>query len=192
MYKTLVVDDNKVIRLMLIEMLKKIDEVEVIAECETAIDARNFLKSNKVDLLFLDIEMPGMTGIELLKLLPEKPVTILVTAKTGYAIEAFELNVIDYLVKPFSQSRIILAVEKAVELLTMKNAQLNEINQEHIFIRDNKVIRKILLSEICWLESKGDYIKIKTVNMQYVIHATLKGLEEKLPLIAAISSPYQK
>ena len=64
----------------------------------------------------------------------------------------------------------------------MKNAQLNEINQEHIFIRDNKVIRKILLSEICWLESKGDYIKIKTVNMQYVIHATLKGLEEKLPL----------
>ena len=102
MYKTLVVDDNKVIRLMLIEMLKKIDEVEVIAECETAIDARNFLKSNKVDLLFLDIEMPGMTGIELLKLLPEKPVTILVTAKTGYAIEAFELNVIDYLVKPFS------------------------------------------------------------------------------------------
>ena len=182
MYKVLVVDDNKVIRLMLAEMLKKIEEVEVVGECETAIDARSFLKANKVDILFLDIEMPGMTGIELLKLLPEKPITVLVTAKTGYAIEAFELNVVDYLVKPFSLSRVMLAVEKAMELLTMKNAQLNEVSQEHIFIRDNKVIRKILLNEICWLESKGDYVKIITTRAQYIIHSTLKNMEEKLPV----------
>jgi DNA-binding LytR/AlgR family response regulator len=182
MYKALIVDDNKVIRLMLAEMLKKIEEVEVVGECETAMDARSFLKINKVDLLFLDVEMPGMTGLELLKLLPEKPITILVTAKTGYAIEAFELNVVDYLVKPFSLSRVTLAVEKAMELLEMKNAQLNEISQEHIFIRDNKVIRKILLNEINWLESKGDYVKILTAKTSYVIHSTLKNMEEKLPV----------
>lgn len=182
MYNVLVVDDNKVIRLMLAEMLKKIEEVKMIGECENAIDARNFLKANQVDILFLDVEMPGMTGIELLKLLPEKPLTILVTAKTGYAIEAFELNVVDYLVKPFSISRVILAAEKAIELLAMKNTQVNEINQEHIFIRDSKVIRKILLCEIQWLESKGDYVKIITLKANYVIHSTLKSMEEKLPL----------
>lgn len=101
MYKALIVDDNKVVRLMLVEMLRKMEEVEVAGECENAIEAKNFLKDNHIDMLFLDVEMPGMTGIELLKLLPEQPITIMITAKTGYAIEAFELNVVDYLVKPF-------------------------------------------------------------------------------------------
>lgn len=182
MYKVLIVDDNQVIRLMLAEMLRKIDGAELVGECEDAIAARAFLKDNKVDMLFLDIEMPGMTGLELLKLLPEKPVTILITAKTGYAIEAFELNVIDYLVKPFSMARVMLAYEKAAELLTMKNAQLNEVSQEQIFIRDNKAIRKLLLNEILWMESKGDYVKIATAKNNYIIHSTLKNMEEKLPV----------
>jgi DNA-binding LytR/AlgR family response regulator len=125
--------------------------------------------------------MPGMTGLELLKLLPQKPVTILITAKTGYAIEAFELNVIDYIVKPVSIARVMLAIEKAKELLAMKDTQLNEISREQIFIKDNKVIRKVLLNDILWLESKGDYVKINTVEKQYIIHSTLKSMEEKLP-----------
>lgn len=182
MYRALIVDDNKVIRLMLAEMLRKTTEVEVAGECENAIDARNFLKDNRIDMLFLDVEMPGMTGLELLKVLPEKPVTIMITAKTGYAIEAFELNVIDYLVKPFSLARVMLAVEKAMELLNMKNAHLNEVSQEQIFIRDNKAIRKLLLSDILWLESKGDYVKIVTLKNSYVIHSTLKNMEDKLPV----------
>ncbi|MGB4936117.1 MAG: LytTR family DNA-binding domain-containing protein, partial [Ferruginibacter sp.] len=181
MNKVLIVDDNKVIRLMLSEMLKKIDDVEIVGECESAIEARSFLSKNEVDILLLDVEMPGMTGLELLKLLPVKPATILITAKTGYAIEAFELNVIDYLVKPISIARVMLAIEKAKELLTMKNAQLNEVNTDQIFIRDNKVIRKILLKDIFWLEAKGDYVKIKTAESQYIIHSTLKNMEEKLP-----------
>ncbi len=181
MNKVLIVDDNKVMRLMLSEMLKKIDGIEIAGECETAIDARSFLSRHTVDILLLDVEMPGMSGLELLKLLPEKPATILITAKTGYAIEAFELNVIDYIVKPVSIARIMLAIEKAKELLAMKNTQLNEVNREQIFIRDNKVIRKILLSEILWLESKGDYVKINTIEKQYIIHSTLKSMEDKLP-----------
>jgi DNA-binding LytR/AlgR family response regulator len=181
MYTALIVDDNKVIRLMLVEMLKKIDGITVAGECDTAISARTFLKNEKIDILFLDIEMPGMTGLELLKVLPERPATILVTAKPGYAIEAFELNVIDYLVKPFSIARVIQAVEKAIELLKMKNVHVNKIEQDHLFIRDNKIIRKILLNDILWLESKGDYVKITTGNMQYVIHSTLKSLGDKLP-----------
>lgn len=181
MNKVLIVDDNKVIRLMLTEMLKKIEGIEIIGECESAIEAKSFLSKNEVDILLLDVEMPGMTGLELLKLLPQKPATILITAKTGYAIEAFELNVIDYIVKPVSIARVMLAIEKAKELLAMKNAQVNEINREQIFIKDNKVIRKILLNEILWLESKGDYVKINTSEKQYIIYSTLKSMEEKLP-----------
>ena len=181
MNKVLIVDDNKVIRLMLSEMLRKIDDVEIVGECETAMEAKSFLSKHAVDILLLDVEMPGMTGLELLKLLPERPATILITAKTGYAIEAFELNVIDYIVKPVSIARVMLAIEKAKELLDMKNTQLNEVNREQIFIKDNKVIRKILLNEILWLESKGDYVKINTIEKQYIIHATLKSMEEKLP-----------
>ena len=181
MNKVLIVDDNKVIRLMLAEMLKKIDDIEIAGECESAIEAKSFLSKNNVDILLLDVEMPGMTGLELLKLLPQKPATILITAKTGYAIEAFELNVIDYIVKPVSIARVMLAIEKAKELLAMKNAQVNEINREQIFIKDNKIIRKILLNEILWLESKGDYVKINTIEKQYIIHSTLKSMEDKLP-----------
>lgn len=181
MIKVLIVDDNKVIRLMLSEMLKKIDNIEIAGACESAIEAKSFLSKNEVDILLLDVEMPGMTGLELLKLLPKKPATILITGKTGYAIEAFELNVIDYIVKPVSIARMMLAIEKAKELLAMKNAQVNEINREQIFIKDNKVIRKVLLNEILWLESKGDYVKINTIENQYIIHSTLKSMEDKLP-----------
>jgi DNA-binding LytR/AlgR family response regulator len=181
MYTALVVDDNKIVRLMLVEMLKKIDGIIVAGECNSAIEARTFLKNEKVDILFLDVEMPGMTGLELLKVLPEKPATILVTAKQGYAIEAFELNVVDYLVKPFSISRVMLAVEKVVELLKMKNVHVNNVEQDHLFIRDNKVIRKVVLNDILWLEAKGDYVKINTGALNYVIHSTLKNLADKLP-----------
>lgn len=181
MNKVLIVDDNKVIRLMLVEMLKKIDDVEIAGECESAIEAKSFLNKNEVDILLLDVEMPGMTGLELLKLLPQKPATILITAKTGYAIEAFELNVIDYLVKPISIARVINAIEKAKELLAMKNTQVNEVNHDQIFIKDNKIIRKVLLKDILWMESKGDYVKINTVDTHYIIHSTLKNMESKLP-----------
>jgi DNA-binding LytR/AlgR family response regulator len=182
MYKTLIVDDNKVARLMLVEMLRKIGGIEIIGEFESAPEARKFLQQITPDILFLDVEMPGMSGIELLKVLPIRPLTILVTAKTGYAIEAFELNVVDYLVKPFSLSRIMLAVERARELLGRNNVLVNDVEQDHIFIRDNKVIRKIQLSDILWMEAKGDYVKIITSHSNFIIHSTLKNLEDKLPV----------
>lgn len=180
MYKTLVVDDNKVARVMLTEMLRKVPEVELVAEFEDAPSALAYLKKSSVDILFLDVEMPGMSGIELLKILPERPLTILVTGQAGYAVEAFELNVVDYLVKPLSMARVILAVERAAELIQVKHTNLNTIEDDHIFIRDGKTIRKIFIESIHWLEAKGDYVKIVTSSGNYVIHATLRNLEEKL------------
>jgi DNA-binding LytR/AlgR family response regulator len=180
MYKALIIDDNKVARVMLSEMLRKIEDIELTGEFEDAPSAIATLKKNTADILFLDIEMPGMSGLELLKILPEKPLTVLVTAKAGYAVEAFELNVVDYLVKPFSVSRVILAVERAIELLQKKNTNINQVENNYIFIRDGKIIRKILLQSILWLEAKGDYVKIVTQQGNFVIHATLRNLEEKL------------
>jgi DNA-binding LytR/AlgR family response regulator len=180
MYKAILVDDNKVARVMLSEMLKKIPEIEIIAEFEEAPPAISFLKKEEVDLLFLDVEMPGMTGIELLKVLPERPLTILVTAQPAYAVEAFELNVVDYLVKPFPVSRVMLAVEKAIELLKMKDNNINMVKEDYIFIKDGKTIRNISLDSILWMESKGDYVKIITQKGNYIIHATLRSVEEKL------------
>jgi DNA-binding LytR/AlgR family response regulator len=161
-------------------MLKKIDDVELVGEFEDAVSAIAAIKKSHVDIMFLDVEMPGMSGLELLKVLPERPLTILVTAQPGYAVEAFELNVADYLVKPFSIARVILAVERAIELISVKNTRINQVENENIFIRDGKAIRKILLKSILWLEAKGDYVKIVTENGNYIIHATLRNLEEKL------------
>ncbi len=180
MYKALIIDDNKVARVMLVEMLRKINDIEVVGEFEDAPSAISVLKKGTIDILFLDVEMPGMSGLELLKILPDKPLTILVTATAGYAAEAFELNVVDYLVKPFSVSRVILAAERAVELLAVKNTKVNQVENDHIFIRDGKAIRKIFLQSILWLEAKGDYVKIVTQQGNFVIHATLRNLEEKL------------
>lgn len=165
---------------MLVEMLKKLPEIELVGEFEDAPSALVFLKKNKVDVLFLDVEMPEMSGIDLLKVLPDRPLTILVTAQAGYAVEAFELNVVDYLVKPLSISRVILAVERVAELMQVQNSRLNTIENDHIFIRDGKTIRKIFIENILWLEAKGDYVKIVTQNGNYVIHTTLRNLEEKM------------
>lgn len=181
MYKSLIVDDNNVSGVMLHEMLKKIDGIEITGVFTSAIEARNYLKGNTVDILFLDVEMPGMTGLELLRVLNERPLTIMVTANKEYAVEAFELNVVDFLVKPFSLSRVTLAVEKAVELLLMRNSQLKRVEEDHFFIRDNKAIRKVQLADIRWIESKGDYVKIITTGLIHIIHSTLKNMEDNLP-----------
>ncbi len=178
----LIVDDNKVARVLLRQLLDKTGIVNILGECEDAITANYFLQKKNVDVLFLDIEMPGMTGFELLKMLPERPLTILTTAKQGYAVEAFELNVVDYLVKPFSLSRVMLAVERAKELLSHKNAQLKQDTSDNVlFIKDNKSIKKLDVNEVLYMEAKGDYVRIHVPGNSYVIHGSLKTVEEKFP-----------
>ncbi len=109
-----------------------------------------------------------------------RPLTILTTACTGYAIEAFELNVADYIVKPVLLPRLLRTVRRATELLQEEEVIINEVEKEYIFIKDGKTIRKILFDDIYFLEAKGDYVKIHFADKYYVIHTTLKMLEEKL------------
>lgn len=179
-YHCLVVDDNKVASLMIAQLLEQIPGMKVAAQCNSAIEATAYISSNTVDILFLDIEMPGMTGIEMLRSLTQRPLTILTSANKGYALEAFELNVVDYLVKPVELPRLMTSINRALELLQQEEVMVNNIDQDYIFIKDGKAIRKIFFDDIHFFEAKGDYVKIHFGNKYYVIHATLKLLEEKL------------
>src|SRR5687768_13105305 len=114
--KCIIVDDNKLARTAIKAMIDQVEFLELQHECESPVEAFNILKTEEIDLVFLDVEMPGMSGVELVKNLEKRPIIILITAKKDYAIEAFELNVADYIVKPVSLSRFTMAVSRAKEL----------------------------------------------------------------------------
>ena len=164
------------------QMVGQIQTLEVTAECENAMEAYNQLGSNHVDLLFLDIEMPDISGIDLIKKLGnKKPLIIFTTAKKDYAVEAFELNVVDYLVKPVTQSRLLQAVEKAQETLDSDKEEVKIEEQGFVFVKDNGMLKRISIDDILFLEAMGDYVKVHTPQKFHVVHATIKSIEEKLP-----------
>jgi DNA-binding LytR/AlgR family response regulator len=130
----------------------------------------------------LDIEMPGMSGLELIKNLGAKrPLIIFTTSKKEYAVDAFELNVVDYIVKPITTSRFIQAIDKARDLLESKDDQLKINSNEFIFIRDSNVVRRLELNEILFAEAMGDYVKLYTRQRFYAIHNSMKAVEHYLP-----------
>jgi DNA-binding LytR/AlgR family response regulator len=185
--KTLIVDDNPIARTTLKALVKQLRELEWVGECSTAIAAQEIIHSYPVDLVLLDIEMPGMSGIELIKNITiEKPLFIFTTAKTDYALDAFDLNVIDYLVKPILPERFNQAVQKAVEALTHKNEEIGIGHEEFIFVRDTNIIRRLKFDEILFVEAMGDYVKFYVKDKFFAIHTTLKTVEERLPLPAFI------
>ena len=191
--KCLVVDDNKMARLAIEQLISQVEFLDCVGECASAIEAFNFLKQNQVDLLFLDIEMPNMTGIELTRQLTQRPLIIFTTSKKEYAAEAFELNVADYIVKPITVARFMAATERAKELFDSKNNHIiypfgsieTQNNDAFIFIRDSNILKKIMMDDLLWLEAMGDYVKVfhreNGKEKFNAIHTTLKALEEKLP-----------
>lgn len=180
--KCLVVDDNKMARTALRQLISQVDFLELKEESADPVTAFNYLKKEPVDLVFLDIEMPGMSGLELIKNLEKRPLIILITANKDYALEAFELNVADYILKPVSLSRFMAAVSKAKELFDNKDqkVELNEKDKEYIFVRSNSLLVKIKINDILYIQALGDYVNIYTANSRNTVHITLKGIEEKL------------
>jgi two-component system LytT family response regulator len=181
----IVVDDNKMARTALKKLISQVDFLVFKEECTNPVDAFNYLQKETVDLVFLDVEMPGMTGIELVKNLPteKRPVIILITSKTEYAVEAFELNVADYIVKPVSLPRLLTAVAKAKELFDSKEKKVepNQKDKEYIFVRSNAVLAKIKIIDIIYIQALGDYVNIFTTDKRHTVHITLRGMEETLP-----------
>lgn len=178
----IIVDDNMMARMAMKKLVEQVKDIAMVAECENAMEAYNFVNRTPVDLLLLDIEMPGMTGIELTKNLGKKsPFIVFTTAKTNYAVDAFELNVVDYLVKPIEPARFLKAIERVKEAIESNKEEVEVKDKEFVFIKDNGVLKKISSEDILYLEAMGDYVKIFTAQKFHIVHATLKSIEEKLP-----------
>ena len=177
----MVVDDNTLARKALTVLIEQVDFLTLKKECESAVEAYNYMEKEPVDLVFLDVEMPQMTGIELLKNLKARPIVILVTSKKEYAVDAFELNVADYIIKPVTMARFMVAVSKARELFDKRNEKV-ETNgdKDFIFVRSKNTLAKIKLEDIEYVQALGDYVKIYTAGERNTVHCTLRSMEEKL------------
>ncbi len=180
--KCLIVDDNKLARIALKQLVSQVPVLELVAECADPIEANAQMNTSSIDLLLLDIEMPHMSGLELIKKMGNvRPLIIFTTAKADYAVEAFELNVVDYLVKPITLPRFKQAIDKATETLDSNKEELKVEEQGFVFVKDNGILKRISIDEILFLEAMGDYVKVHTAQKFHVVHATLKSIEEKLP-----------
>lgn len=179
MINCIIVDDEEMSRATIELFVSQTDSLNLIGLCSSAVEAANFLKNQEIDLIFLDIEMPQMSGLELIKTLENSPKIILVTSKKDYAVEAFEYNVVDYLVKPVDYSRFLQAVNRVIapgELI-----QNNSRQNDEIFIKSDSKIVKINFSSILYVEALADYAIIQLGKTRHIIHSTMKALEQKLP-----------
>lgn len=175
----IIVDDSSIQRMAVAKLIKNHPGLNLIAEYGNAIEAKNGLKNNKVDLIFLDIEMPIVSGFDLLESLKEPPQVILVTGKAEYALKAFDYDVTDYLHKPITPERFEAAIRRAQEKLKSKTSVKED--DQHIFVKSNLKKRKVFLNEINWVEALGDYIKLVTDEANIVILSTMKSFEKELP-----------
>ncbi len=177
--KCIIVDDEELSRNTLKHFVEKTDFLELVAVCPNAIEANNLLAKEDIDLMFLDVSMPELTGIEFIKSLDNPPLVILVTSSTEHAVEAFEYNVLDYLVKPAEYARFLKAVNKAKE--KYEAIQVGNENSNEIFVKSDFKIVRINLDDVLFVEALADYVIINTVNGKYIVHSTMKGMESKLP-----------
>jgi DNA-binding LytR/AlgR family response regulator len=182
--KCLITDDEPLALDVLANYIQSLDFLSLEHKCYNAIETLNYLKKNPVDLLFLDIQMPRLTGIELLRTLPQAPKVIFTTAFRDYAVEGYELNVLDYLLKPISFDRFLMAVNKFYQQ-PFKTDSITEEKEEKrdasIYVKYQKKMTQVRLQDILFIESLRDYVKIKTVNGDIVTHANISHVENKLP-----------
>ena len=176
----LVVDDEPIAREGIMEYIRQIDYLNPVAQCKSAAEAAGLLQKNKIDLVFLDIQMPKLTGIEFVKALADPPLIIFTTAYSEYALEGFELDVVDYLLKPISFQRFLKSVEKAQNYMHARNRDLS-ITQDFFFIKCNGKIEKIVMADVIYIEAMANYVIIHTRQKKYITYLTFSGIEEQLP-----------
>jgi two-component system, LytTR family, response regulator len=178
-YKCIIVDDEP----LAIEVIKthvdKMGIFKIVAECGNAIEAYQYLVSEKIDLMFLDIQMPGLKGTDFLKNLVNPPKVILTTAYRDYAYEGYELNVVDYLLKPIPYERFIRAVDKFISIESRKSG--DSVKDNFIYLKINKKVHKIMTDEIIYVESIKDYVSIHTLSGDLVAKHTISAIELLLP-----------
>lgn len=185
----LVVDDEPLAISVLQDYIGQLETLTLAGTCSNAVEALLFLQKNKVDLLFLDIQMPKLSGIDFLKTLPNRPKVIFTTAFREYALEGFELNVLDYLLKPIPFDRFLVAINKyysagasagTLPALLVPAGQ-ESVADHFIYLKSDKKMVKVFLREILYIESLKDYVKVKTASGEIVSYQRISYLEEKLP-----------
>jgi len=187
MIKCIAIDDEKLALDLIEDDILKVPFLQLVKKCRSGIDALDLLQAEKIDLLFLDIQMPDISGIQFLKSLTHKPLVIFTTAYEKYAMEGFELDVVDYLLKPYSFERFLKAVNKAQEYLaileknkTVPAAEEISFSSKFIFVKSDYKLVKIEIAEIQYIESLKDYVKIVVGEKPVVTLSSMKSIEEKL------------
>lgn len=182
--KCLIIDDEPLAINVIKNYIEQIEELELIKTFNNSIEGLNFLKNNTVDVIFLDINMPVLDGINFIKSLENPPLLIITSAYDEFAIQTYELDVLDYLVKPIEFPRLMKAINKVYKRLdtASKTVQDNSKENPFIFVKiDKKKMKKIFLDEILVIESLKDYLKINTTSGRYIIHSTLSDFTNLLP-----------
>jgi DNA-binding LytR/AlgR family response regulator len=185
MIRCLAVDDETLALDLLEDNILRVPFLQLVKRCKNAYEAMQILQDKNIDLIFLDIQMPGITGMQFLQSLQTRPMIIFITAYKEYALEGFNLDVLDYLVKPVPFDRFLKATNKALEYYNLKQKQtsLADINPEYIFVNSEYYLVKILINDITYIEGLKDYIKIHLANIKkpVITRMSLKAIEEKLP-----------
>lgn len=186
MIRCIAIDDEPLALELLEDNISKVPYLQLVAKCDNAIEAMEVLQHQTVDLVFLDIQMPGLTGLQFIKSITQKPMFILITAYEKYALDGFNLDVLDYLVKPVSLDRFIKACNKAQELhlLRVNNKEGNPaIVPEYLFVNVDYSLLKVVLADIMYIEGLKDYIKIqlKSTAKPVITRMSMKSVEEMLP-----------
>ena len=176
--KCVIIDDEHIAREGLVDYVEKVDYLELAGTLPHALNASTFLRDHQPDLLYLDIQMPDLSGLEFLRTLSQPPMVIFTTAHRKFAVEGFELDAVDYLMKPISFERFLKASNKALQL---KENQTHSPSEEYFFIKSGKQYIKINFEEITFIESAKDYVFIFTEDQRHMALLTLKQIEDKLP-----------
>lgn len=181
--KCIIIDDEPLAREGMKMNINEVRSLELVGEFDDAIKANEYLQENDVDLMFLDIEMPGISGLDFLKNLNNPPLVILATAYPQYAAEAYELEVVDYLVKPIKLERFVKSVNKAEEIIQLlkQTAMLESIEEDFIFIKSDRKYVKIRFDDLYFIEGLKDYVIIHTAHGKYMTAMNVKTIHNKLP-----------
>lgn len=185
MLRCIAVDDEELAVELLEDNISKVPFLQLVATCQDAFEAIKVLETQTIDLIFLDIQMPGLTGLQFIQSLAIKPMIVLITAYEKYALQGFNLDVLDYLVKPVSFDRFMKACNKAKEMHDLKHAKPKETApaKEYFFVNVDYKLLKVSTADVAWIEGLKDYIKIhlKSSARPIVTRMSMKGIEEELP-----------
>ena len=182
-YSCLIVDDEQLARQLLEEFVSKVPTLELKGMCKNPLEAMEILRSENIDILFLDIQMPELTGVEFVKTLQQKPAIIFTTAYSEYALEGYQLDVIDYLVKPFPLDRFIKAVNKATDFIDLhrKAQNVHKDDTDFVLLHADHKIYKVHLNEIQYIEGLKEYVSYFTKEKRIIVLQSLKSIEASLP-----------